>query len=93
MKLELELANSLQAEMTNKLAMYQRIVRQLNEKVASQDQLLASLEQSNQQRLQQKVAEVIELEARINQMNKRSVRENSKLVRELPVFQFVCSLC
>ncbi len=57
LKLELELSNSLQTEMTNKLTMYQRIVRQLNEKVASQDELVESLRADFQDQLSKKVRE------------------------------------
>lgn len=77
--------------MTHKLAMYQRIVRQLNEKVVSQDQLLADAELSHQEKLDKAVAEAIKLQARINQMSKRAARESSKLVR--PSFtQYICPL-
>lgn len=55
-KLELELANSLSAEMTAKLAMYQRVIKQVNEKVAAQEAAIDILTAEHQQKLSKKVS-------------------------------------
>lgn len=54
-KLELELANSLSAEMTAKLTMYQRVVKQVNEKVAAQEAFIDAMRAEHLHALTKKV--------------------------------------
>jgi hypothetical protein len=81
LKLELDVVNSLHSDMTLRLAMSQRTIKQLNEKVAALEAAEATARQQHEARLHEKAEAIIQLEARLGSMSKKSRSENSKMVR------------
>jgi hypothetical protein len=80
LKLELDVVNSLHSDMTLRLAMSQRTIKQLNEKVAALEAAEATARQQHEAQLHEKAEAIIQLEARIGSMSKKSRSENSKMV-------------
>jgi DNA repair exonuclease SbcCD ATPase subunit len=80
LKLELDVVNSLHSDMTLRLAMSQRTIKQLTEKVTALEAAEATARQQHEAQLHEKAEAIIQLEARIGSMSKKSRSENSKMV-------------
>lgn len=80
LKLELDVSTSLNKDMTMRLAMTQRTIKQLNEKLALMDATEAANRQQHEAALHEKVEALIQLEAKLKNVNKKTSSENNKLV-------------
>jgi len=79
LKMELQLARSMQEEMATKLAAYQRTVRQLNDKVGSLEAgLRAAAEEREREQLQQR-DEASSLQAEMSRLRRRANKEGMQL--------------
>lgn len=83
MKLELDVANSLNSDMTLRLAMNQRTIKALNEKVSALEATEAAARSKHEAQLREKTEALIQLEARMNNVARKNNSENSKMVRAL----------
>lgn len=79
LKLELELAHSLQEDLTKRLALAQRSIKQLDEKVAEMESAEVAAAKSTEEKLAEKNEKIITLEAKLNQHAKKASAENAKM--------------
>lgn len=80
LKQELELSRSMQQETNERLTMYQRMIKQLNEKVKLMEDQTDKEDQDYRAALEKKAQEIGKLQASLAIANKRLSKENSKMV-------------
>jgi len=80
LKMELQLARSMQDEMAGKLAAYQRTVRQLNEKLGSLETRLRSEAEERELLQRQQRDEAGSLQAEMSRLRRRANKEGMQLV-------------
>ena len=80
LKQELELSRSMQHETNERLTMYQRMIKQLNEKVKFMEDQTDKEDQDYRAALEKKTQEIGKLQASLGIANKRLSKENSKVV-------------
>lgn len=85
LKLELDVANSLNSDMTLRLAMSQRTIKQLQERVAALEAAGDDTQKKHAAELREKAEAIIQLEARVNSLGKKTKAENDKMVRTYAV--------